>query len=273
MTIDFNYICIEVCEIARQAGGYIRSERENFSSESIEYKGDQNLVSYVDKSAEKMILEQLNKLLPEAKVLAEESTADLEAQLMEHGEDEFLWVVDPLDGTTNFIHALPPYCVSIALLQGKKPVVGVIYEITSNECYYGWQGSKCYINGREVKVSEISEVKDSLIITGIAYNMENGVESFMKAFNYFNKYSNGTRRMGSAAANLAYVAAGRAECFFQRGLSPWDVAAGALLVECAGGKVVDYEKQNNCIFGRSIIATNNNSHQKFINILCEKELF
>lgn len=274
MTIDFEHICLKVCDIARLAGSYIAQERKNFSSNSIEYKGDQNLVSYVDKTAEKIILGELTQLLPEAKVLAEESTSEeLEAQLSTLGDEELLWVVDPLDGTTNFIHALPPYCVSIALVQGRKPVVGVIYEITSGECYSGWRGSKCYINDQEVRVSDISEVKQSLVITGIAYNIEDGVERFNKAFNYFNRYSNGTRRVGSAAANLAYVAAGRAECFFQWNLSPWDVAAGALLVECAGGKVVDYNKGDNYIFGRSIIATNNNSHQKFLDILCEEESF
>ncbi len=267
MEKNFEKICKEVCEVARRAGQYIAEERKNFTLDKIEYKGHQNLVSYVDKSAERLIIEQLSAIVPEAKILAEESAAD-NSQFTIHNS-QLLWVIDPLDGTTNFMHSMPPYCVSIALMQGSEVVVGVIYEITQKECFYAWKGSDCYLNGEVIRVSEIGEVSKSLVITGVAYNMDEGVERFNRAFDYFNRNSNGTRRIGSAAADLAYVAAGRAECFFQWNLSPWDVAAGALLVERAGGVVVDYNGGEEYIFGRSIISTNKNSHKQFFNILCE----
>lgn len=268
MERNFETICQRVCHIAKKAGAYIAEERKSFSADKIEYKGAQNLVSYVDKCAERLIIAELTQILPEAQILAEESAVHNTNRQGATG-DELLWVIDPLDGTTNFTHSFPPYCVSIALLKGAEVVVGVIYEITQRECFYAWQGSDCYLNGDVVRVSDIDEVQKSLVITGIAYDMEQGEERFSRAFSYFNRHSNGTRRIGSAATDLAYIAAGRAECFFQWNLSPWDVAAGVLLVERAGGKVIDYNGGDNYIFGRSVIATNSNSHKQFKDILCE----
>lgn len=272
MEVNFETICQKVCQVARNAGHYIAHERKSFSAHSIEYKGSQNLVSYVDKEAQRLILGELAQILSGAQILAEESdSSDSIVEITSGGVsgDGFLWVVDPLDGTTNFTHSFPPYCVSIALLRGSEVVVGVVYEITQDECFYAWQGSACYLNGVVVSVSDIGEVSKSLVVTGIAYNMDEGEARFSRAFSYFNTHSNGTRRIGSAAADLAYVAAGRAECFFQWNLSPWDVAAGSLLVERAGGKIIDYDGGDNYIFGRSLIATNFNSHKQFKDILCE----
>ncbi len=261
----FEKIRKEVVQVAREAGSFIARERKTFQSSSIEHKGTQNLVSYVDKGAEKLIIARLKDILPEAAILAEES---YKGEKFENKEGGYLWVIDPLDGTTNFIHDMPPYCVSIALMQGSEVVVGVIYEITRDECFSASRGSHTILNDREVSVSEVGEITDSLVITGVAYS-ERGVDNFEKAFKFFNKNSNGTRRIGSAATNLAYVAAGRAECFFQKGLSPWDVAAGVLLVEMAGGVVVDYNNGRNFVFGESVIATNKNSHNNFYSTICE----
>ncbi len=255
----------EVCRVARLAGEFISRSRVDFSPQRVEYKGEQNLVSYVDKEAERLILSELAKLLPEAKVLSEEGFSQLLSPL----GDEYLWVVDPLDGTANFVHSMPPYCVSIALLKGREVLVGVIYEVTRDECFWAHKLSGCYLNGKQIRVSDVQRVQDSMVITGMAYNTPGGEESFLRAFSYFNVHTNGTRRIGSAAANLAYVAAGRAECFFQRGLSEWDVAAGVLLVERAGGIVCDYSGGDDVIFGREIIATNNNTNNKFVEIICE----
>lgn len=265
MNTNYENICSKVCEVARCAGDFIERERETFDSSKIEYKGAQNLVSYVDKGAEKLIIERLKEIMPEANFLAEESTKET---VRENPEGSYLWVIDPLDGTTNFIHALPPYCVSLALMCGSEVVVAVIYEVTRKECFSTYKDAPTLLNGKEVRVSSVEEVENSLVITGVAYS-ERGTDSFEKAFSYFNNNTNGTRRMGSAAANLAYVAAGRAECFFQRGLEAWDVAAGVLLVKNAGGVVVDYDGGSDCVFGRSVVATNKNSHKKFYSIICE----
>lgn len=251
--------------VAREAGAYIAEQRKVFSVEKIEYKGDQNLVSYVDKTSEELIVDRLQKIVPEAIFLAEEahnneSTID---------QNALMWVIDPLDGTTNFMHGLPPYAVSIALMDGGRPVVGVVYEITARECFSAVRGGACYLNGEVIRVSEIDKVTFSLVITGLAHDRNGIIENHNRAFDYFNRHSNGTRRLGSAATDLAYIAAGRAECFFQQNLAPWDVAAGALLVECAGGVVRDYADGSNYIFGRSIIATNEKANKEFYKILCE----
>lgn len=255
----FEQITMEVCKAARRAGAFIAKERQVFSPEMVELKGRQNLVSYVDKQAEQMIVEDLNRILPGAAIIGEEGTNTQ--------GNEYCWIIDPLDGTTNFVHGMPPYCVSIALTHGKEVVVGVVFEITIGECFYAWQGSKAYLNSNEIHVSGETSVENSLLITGLAYNVDLIRERFNELFDYFNRNSHGARRLGSAATDLVYVAAGRAECFYQANLSPWDVAAGALIVQRAGGCVTDFSGEDNYIFGREIIATNRIMHNIFLEII------
>lgn len=255
----FEEICSDVCETARRAGAFIAEQRLTFTPSMVELKGRQNLVSYVDKQAEKMIVADLQQIVPEASIIGEEGTSKK--------GNEYCWIIDPLDGTTNFVHGMPPYCVSIALAKGKEIVVGVIFEITVGECFYAWKGSKAYVNGREIHVSHEIDLDSSLVITGLAYNMDDAREKFNELFDFFNYKTHGARRLGSAAADLAYVAAGRAECFYQVNLSPWDVAAGALIVQQAGGTVTDFSAGNDYVFGREIIATNSKMHETFLEII------
>lgn len=259
MDQNFQNLCLSVCDVARRAGAYIAGERKTFTAEKIEYKGTQNLVSYVDKTAQKMIIESLSTLVPDSLFLAEE--ADNSAFVVD--QTRYTWIIDPLDGTTNFTHGVPPYAVSIALRYGGQTVVGVIYEITCGECFYAWQGGECYLNGEVVRVSSIDSIERGLVITGLAYKTADTIEAFRRSFDYFNLNSNGARRLGSAATDLAYVAAGRAECFYQKNLAAWDVAAGAFLVERAGGVVVDYSGGDDFVFGGQIIATNAAAHRPF----------
>lgn len=249
--VDYAHICRQVCEIARQTGEFIRNERKNFSSDKIEEKGYQNLVSYVDRQAEQQIVTELNKLLPEAKFITEEHTVEC----CETPEG-LCWIVDPLDGTTNFIHDIPPYCVSIALMNNQQVVLGVIYEIIGNEMFYAWEGSPAYLNDKEIHVSKVYSLKDSLIAHGFAYNMHEHIDLFLRQMKYFQLHTNGVRRMGSAAANLAYVACGRFDAFSQRNLAPWDVAAGVIIIKQAGGVVTDMSGGTDFVFGHQIIATN-----------------
>lgn len=266
--MNYNEICEQVCSIARQAGAYIASEREVFDARNVEYKGDQNLVSYVDKQAERMIVSRLGDLIAQAAIIGEEGTADDNDMNLPNASHT--WVIDPLDGTTNFIHGMPPYCVSIALMEADQVVVGVIYIVTSDECYYAWQGSKAYMNGREIRVSEVAKIENSLVISGLAYNLTDQEQSdTMRLFDHFNRHTNGARRIGSAAANLAYVASGKADCFYQVNLSSWDVAAGVLIVKQAGGRVTDYNGGDDCVFGKQLIATNNLLYTEFKNLITE----
>lgn len=250
--MDYEKLCLQVCDIARNAGQYIAQQRRTFTSDKIEVKGSQNFVSYVDKAAEMMIVESLTPLVAGASFIAEEGSGVADVA----GTTPYRWIIDPLDGTTNFIHGMPPYAVSIALVEGDEVVVGVVYEITVKECFWAWKGSLAYLNGAQITVSDTRDIADSLIVTGLAYDSAGSMASFLHGFEYFNRHSHGARRLGSAATDLVYVAAGRCEGFYQVNLSPWDVAAGALIVQQAGGIVRDRDGGGDYIFGRSIIATN-----------------
>lgn len=260
MMINHKDICLNVCEIAKKVGAFIAAERENFSVGMVEIKGHQNFVSHVDKQAERMCVSLLGELLPEAGYITEEQT-------IEQTKAPLMWVVDPLDGTTNFIHGLPPYCVSIALMNGGEVVVGVIYEVHADECFYAWKGSKAYMNGREIRVSECTKMCDALVSMGFAYDMDDTINDFLRQTEYVQLHTHGVRRLGSAAANLAYVACGRFDAFSQINLSPWDVAAGVLIVKAAGGVVTDLKGGNNYVFGREVITTNKTLYEEFKKIV------
>lgn len=247
MSIDLQHTLNEVIKIAKRAGAFIRHEGENFDRSRIQEKGLNNLVSYVDMEAEKMIVQTLKFTLPEAGFITEEGTETEKAEL-------FNWVVDPLDGTTNFMHGLPPYSVSIALLENDKPVLGVVYIINSDECFHAYKGGGAFCDRKQISVSEVKKFSEGLYITGIPYTAFEKLDQFWEIFGHFTKKSHGIRRFGSAAADLAYVAAGKAEGFFENGLNPWDVAAGVLLVTEAGGIVTDYKGGDDYIFANEIIA-------------------
>jgi myo-inositol-1(or 4)-monophosphatase len=176
---------------------------------------------------------------------------------------DLTWIIDPLDGTTNFIHGVPVYSISIALMEGPELILGVIYEINLKECFYTWKGSPSYLNGLEINVSVTDKVRDSLFATGFPYYDYGRLDPYLHFFRYLMENSHGLRRLGSAAADLAYVACGRFDGFYEYGLSPWDVAAGALIVKNAGGAVSDFNGKDDFIFGKEIIATNGSVFDDF----------
>jgi myo-inositol-1(or 4)-monophosphatase len=253
-------LCFEVQSLTKEVGAFIAGERAKFSLDLVEVKGKSNFVSYVDKKSEEMIVQSLRKLLPEAGFITEEGTAG-------NSDETYKWVIDPLDGTTNFIHGLPPFSISIALLEGKEVIMGVIYEITQDECFYAWKGSKAYLNGTEIKVSSASTTKDSLIATGFPYYIFDKIDPYISAMRYFMLNSHGLRRLGSAAADMAYLAAGRFEAFWEHGLHAWDVAAGAIIIRQAGGKVSDFRGGNDFLFSGEMVASNEAYYNEFFNIV------
>ena len=224
----------QVIEVSKQAGDFIRQERKNFSPDKIEYKGLNDMVSYVDKNAEKIIVTNLEKILPEAGFFTEEKTKNIIT-------DRYNWIIDPLDGTTNFIHGVPTYSVSIALKEYDELVLGVVYEINLDECFYAWKDAPSYLNGKEIKVSNIPTVDKSLIATGFPYYDFEKQPAYMQLFAALMKGSHGLRRLGSAAVDLAYTACGRFESFYEYNLNPWDIAAGVVIVRQAGGQVVNFK--------------------------------
>lgn len=247
--IDKNHVLNEVIKIARRAGDFIRHEGAHFDRTKIEEKNLNDLVSYVDREAEKIIVQTLKFTLPAAGFITEEGTET-------ESSEEFNWVVDPLDGTTNFLHGLAPHCVSIALMYKEKVVLGVVYEITRDECFYATDEGKAYLNRKEIQVSPVNKFEEGLYITGFPYREFDKVESFLGAMEYFMKNTHGLRRTGSAAADLAFVAAGRCEGFFESGLKPWDAAAGVLILQQAGGTITDFSGGEDYIFGGTLIAGN-----------------
>jgi myo-inositol-1(or 4)-monophosphatase len=257
MSIQLEKLCLDVVLLARQTGLYIKTER-NKNSLNIENKGKNDFVTHLDKASERLIVDGLKQLLPESGFITEEATST------EKGE-VYNWVIDPIDGTTNFIHGLAPHAISIALMQHQELVIGVVYEMGLDECFYAWKGGKAWLDGQPISVSNRQTVDDSLIATGFPYAAFDRLDNFMNTLTYFMKKSHGLRRLGSAATDLAYVACGRFEAFYEYNLNPWDVAAGALIVSEAGGCVSDFNGGNDYLFGREIIATNHAIFDEFLN--------
>ncbi len=246
-----------VMAIAREAGQYIKSRQGDIHRLTVEAKGVHNYVTEVDKNSEKFIVEELTKLLPESGFIAEEGTSDKRG-------DRYNWIIDPLDGTTNFIHGLLPVAVSIALQDNGKTVLGVVYEIGADEMFYAEQGSGAFLNGEPVQVSKTAKLDDCLLATGFPFHDYSRIGNYMKLLEHFMQVSHGLRRLGSAATDLVYVACGRFDGFYEYGLSPWDVAAGAFIVEQAGGKVGDFRGGQNWLYGSEIIASNAKVFDEFV---------
>lgn len=255
--MQLQQITNSVVEIAKQAGDFIRQERSNFNSDRVEYKGLNDMVSYVDKGAEKIIVSGLEELLPEAGFITEEQTKS-------HIADRYNWIIDPLDGTTNFIHGLPVFSVSIALKEYDDLVMGVVYEINQDECFYAWKGAPAYLNGKEIKVSNAPKIADSLIATGFPYYDFSKQPQYIELFTYLMKNCHGLRRLGSAAVDLAYTACGRFDAYYEYNLNAWDAAAGVVIVRQAGGEVVNFSGGNEVLDSRELLATNGKVTQEML---------
>ncbi len=258
--MNLELITIQVCNLCRSVGSFIKNELRNIKSSDIEEKSAHNFVTYVDKTAEERLMGELLKILPEAGFIAEEN------QKTKKGE-RYNWIIDPLDGTTNFIHSIPLFSISIALMEGNEIISGVIYEINLQECFYAWKNSQAFLNRTTIKVSETANLNNSLLATGFPYYDYSKLDQYLELFKYFMENTRGIRRLGSASVDLAYVACGRFDGFYEYGLSPWDVAAGALIVQQAGGKVCDFSGNKNYIFGKEIITSNQNIFSEFLNVI------
>ena len=259
---DLEYLCAEVRQIARKAGAFLRDERQKFDRERVEEKSAHNYVSYVDKESERRLVEQLSTLLPEAGFIAEEGSGSLT-------DEEYCWVIDPLDGTSNYIHDMAPYSVSIALRDREELLLGVVYEVCRNECFYAWKGGKAFMNGEEIHVSNVENIKDAFVITELPYNHLQYKQTALHLIDQLYGVVGGIRMNGSAAAAICYVAIGRFDAWMEAFLGKWDYSAAALIVQEAGGKVTDFYGEDHFIEGHHIIATNGNLHPFFQKLLAE----
>jgi len=246
--MDLRILTEQVVDCAKTVGEFIRAERTTFSYNNVEIKGLNDLVSYVDKTSEQKLVEKLSVICPEAGFIVEENT-------MSEIKD-YNWIVDPLDGTTNFVHGIPCYAISIALEYKGEILIGVVYEVAQNECFYAFKNGGAFLNEKSVHVSQRQSLSDSLIATGFPIYNFSRLDHYLKVLTHFMKNTHGVRRIGAAAADLCYLACGRVDAFFEYNLNPWDVAAGALIVKEAGGTVCDFTKGTNWLFGKEIIATN-----------------
>jgi myo-inositol-1(or 4)-monophosphatase len=189
----------------------------------------------------------LSEIIPGAGFIAEEGTDS-------EGTNEYKWIIDPLDGTTNFLHGLPIFAISIGLTRKDQPVLGVVYEVSHKECFHAIEGGKAYCNEKEIHVSRVQSLNESLLATGFPYYHTEKKENYLEIIRIFLEQTHGIRRLGSAAIDLAYVACGRMEGFFEYNLKPWDVAGGAFILQQAGGKVTDFSGGNNFLFGGELCA-------------------
>jgi myo-inositol-1(or 4)-monophosphatase len=263
---NLKFICQEIEKAARETGAFINKESENFDLSRTESKGVNDFVSYVDKGSEKMLVERLSKLLPEAGFKTEEGT-------IEKTGLKYCWVIDPLDGTTNFLHGLNPFAISIGLMEDNEPVAGVVYVIRENEMFSAWKGGGAWLNGKQIHVSKATVLKDSLIATGFPYSDFSRLEKYMKCFTWFCTNSQGVRRLGSAATDIAYIACGRFEVFYEYGLHPWDIAAGIIILREAGGRISDFSGNEKNLTGEEIVASNNAVYAEVLEIVSNFMLY
>ena len=255
---DYSYLLPQLSALAVQVAHFINEQR--VQAHQIEQKSINSLVSFVDKGAEEIIIKGLKSMLPAASILAEESAPD-------HPWDSLMWVIDPLDGTTNYLHGLPFYAISIALVADGKSVIGIVHDVVHNDSYTAALGKGSYCNGVKLSVSNNPKLSDSFAATGFPYYDFDKMEAYLECFRYFMKNTRGIRRIGSAALDLAYVAAGKFDFFWEYKLQTWDIAAGTLLVQEAGGIVSEIDGGDQFLKSGHCIASSPQLHPEILEII------
>ncbi|TAE51197.1 MAG: inositol monophosphatase [Bacteroidetes bacterium] len=251
---------LDIRRLLRRAGSFTVQEFRRFSADRIEYKGERNPFTYVDVTTDTMLREGCEALLPGSGFINEELAAV-------SSQNGYTWIIDPVDGTVNFIHGIPHYCISLALTRGEEILLGYIYQPVYRQLFRAAKGKGAFLNGKKIRVSDRSETGKSVIATGFPYQGGNERDHHFAILRKLSDTAHGIRRFGSAALDLAWVAAGRFDAFFEYNLSPWDVAAGILIVEEAGGQCSDFSGGNNALFGKQILASNGLMHPHMLEMI------
>lgn len=251
-------------QAAREAGHLIRFHAGRIHDHAVSEKNIHDLVTDVDVEAQRVIVSRVLSAFPESHILAEEDDRDAATSI---DASAWRWIIDPIDGTTNFTRGIPPYAVSIALERDREVVVGVVYDVAHDELFTAVRGRGFFINGQRGRVNTAATLQTSVLTTGYPYRSFDHIDEYLAVLRTFTQEARGVRRPGAASVDLAYVAAGRFDGFFETGLNPWDVAAGLLLVEEAGGRVTDFFDQPNPVFKNQILATNGHIHQAMLKTL------
>jgi len=255
--IDLKKVCNEIEIAVLETEKFIIRESGKFDIALTETKGLHDFVSYVDKGSEQMLVDRLKAIIPDAGFIAEEGTASNKG-------DKYYWVIDPLDGTTNFVHGIRPYAISVALTENGEPVAGVVCNVGGNELFKSWKNGGAWLNEKSINVSSAISLADSLVATGFPYKDFSRMDEYMDSLTHFCKSTHGIRRLGSASIDLAYVACGRFEAFYEYDLKIWDVAAGIILVREAGGRVSNFSGNETMLDGNEIVAAGSNVFPEFL---------
>lgn len=247
-------------EAALEAGRFLKMSVGKIKHIERKQGQELNLVTEIDKKSEEMIIRKIKQRYPHHDFLAEESGSHEQ-------RSDYKWVIDPLDGTTNFTHGFPMFCVSIALEVKGEVVLGVVYDPNADELYSAEKGKGATLNGKPIRVSTVSKLIESILVTGFPYTIKDDPDEILRHFGNFLVEAQAIRRLGSAALDLCYVAAGRLDGFWESSLNPWDMAAGVLIVEEAGGKFTDYRGFPSSIYKKQLLATNGLIHEHMVGIL------
>jgi myo-inositol-1(or 4)-monophosphatase len=232
---------------ARRAGSIINRASNDLDKLTVERKTQNDFVSEVDRAAEAAIIEVLNEAYPQHSILAEESG-------LKKSDSDYQWIIDPLDGTTNFLHGFPQYCVSIALAIKGQVNHGVIFDPTRNDLFTASKGGGAFLNSRRIRVSKVINMKGALVGTGFPFKQFKQFDRYMAMFKDVTQAASAVRRPGAAALDLAYVACGRYDAFWEMGLSSWDMAAGTLMIKEAGGLVADFNGDEGYLESGNVVA-------------------
>lgn len=249
-------------KVVSQAADFIRQHRDQVAYDQVIEKGANSLVSYVDQQSEEILVKGLSAILPEAGFITEEG-------MVEQSQKSFTWIIDPLDGTTNFLHSLPYFSVSVALYDGKDILIGIVHEVVSNEVFFAVKGGGAFLNDRQIHVTDRSSFQDVLIGTGFPYKTEHTQSGHFRALEKVLLSTRGIRRIGSAALDLCYVACARFGAFYENSLNSYDIAAGALIVMEAGGIVTDFEGGDHWLFEGIILGTAPQFRDEMLSITAE----
>ncbi len=246
---------------AKTAGNLLLEYQNSQRNIDIEEKNLNDLVTNYDTESEKIIISILKGDFPDFGIIAEEGG------ISKISPDKPYWIIDPIDGTSNFIHRFPIYCVSIGLCLGNDHLCGVIYNPALNELFYAQKEEGAYLNGNRIRVSGCLKLKEAMIATGFPFRSYDLLDRYMDCANKLLRNCHDIRRAGAAAVDLAYVACGRLDAYFEYGLQPWDAAAGAIILKEAGGTVTDFGGGNDYLFGRTLISSNTTIHEELLSII------
>lgn len=258
--MDIQNILNEMIACVKEVGAFQEQEIDKIIAAQIETKDVNSLVSYVDKESEQMLVAKAQSLLPDSGFITEEN-------VIANEEKAYTWIIDPLDGTTNYLHRIPHYSISVALKKNEDLILGIVYDPAKKECFHAIIGHGAFLNGKAISISENQQLAEAIIVTGFPYSNSYDVDQYVELVKYWLLNTRGIRRLGSAALDLAYIACGRLDAYYEANLNAWDLAAGQLLVEEAGGKCTDINAGPEVLSTGSIIAANTALHRQIYDVI------